>query len=399
MPIKEKKSAEKTNQAARLLDTARQALTENGERPDLWILAASEDAGKLNFLCASPPFMTYYDYGGPLLDLALANNLSLFVHLTSDGHQIEGVAGVSLGFLAPALTEPALQFGGTDIPPRFVQQIQVKRQPDHSAAVRLAISEMLRLGFGRLRTPFEPGWPMSARMKLGVGPDGELKIGSFDPQITIGQFVAAKNVGAGRARLTRLRQSAQDCGGCGRCCHDGDIPLTYFDLRGLAATRYAERFARQPEATLAEAQANFALARKTQPGEPLPLVSAQKLLLRKKDGTSDEGKPCLFLDGRGLCSVYAGRPLPCRLYHCNRSSTALENLLYSVYYNLEWLGRAVQGGLWRPEEEITLDFIYQQKPIQLASPVVLAQVAAEVSLLNNIADIRQRRRDSSTSSE
>jgi Fe-S-cluster containining protein len=237
---------------------------------------------------------------------------------------------------------------------------------------------MLRLGFGRLKAPFAPGWPVSSRTELLVRPDGGLKIGSFDPRITLGKFLGVMSAGAGRAKLTRLRQSAQDCGGCGRCCHDGDIPLTYFDLRGLAQTRYAERFARQPELALAEAQANFAVLRPLQPGEPLPLASAPKLLMRKKDGTSAEGKPCLSLDGRGLCSVYAGRPLLCRLYHCARTSPALENLFYSAYYNVEWLGRAVKSGLWQPEEEITLDFISDQLLVQLASPAALAQVLEEM---------------------
>jgi Fe-S-cluster containining protein len=380
MPVKDKKSGENKGQAGLLLETARQVLAEHGEKPDHWLLAANEDAGKLNFLCASPPFMTYYDYGGPLLDLALANNLSLFVHLTSQEHQFEGVAGVSLGFMAPGLVEQSLKFGDTEIPPGFVQLVPLKRQPDPQMALRSAIGEMLRLGFGRVKTPFEPGWPPTGKMEFIIRPDGGLKIGGFDPQITMGKFVAAMNAGAARAKLTRLRQSAQDCGGCGRCCHDGDIPLTYFDLQGLAATRYAGRFASQPELALAEAQANFTLARKIQPGEPLPLASADKLLLRKKDGTSSEGKPCLFLVGRGLCSVYAGRPLLCRLYLCARTSPALETLFYSAYYNLEWLGRAVQSGLWKPGEEMTQDFIFEQLLVQLASPSTLALVAREVSL-------------------
>ncbi len=388
MPIRDKKPGENKGQTGLLLETARQVLAEHGEKPDYWILAASEDAGKLNFLCASPPFMTYYDYGGPLLDLALPNNLSLFAHLTSNEPQFEGVAGVSRGFYAPGLVEKSLKFGDTEIPAGFVQLVRLKREPDLLAALRSAIGEMLRLGFGRLKTPFEPGWPATGKMEFVVRPDGGLKIGGFDPQITLGKFAAAMSAGASRAKLTRLRQSAQDCGGCGRCCHDGDIPLTYFDLRGLAATRYAERFAIQPELALAEAQANFTLPRKIQPGEPLPLAKAEKLLLRKKDGTSSEGKPCLFLDGRGLCSVYQGRPLLCRLYHCARTSPALEDLFYSAYYNLEWLGRAVQAGLWKPQEELTQDLIFEQLLVQLASPTALAQVAGEVSL-NKTGDFKK----------
>ncbi|MBN9391631.1 MAG: YkgJ family cysteine cluster protein [Chloroflexi bacterium] len=379
MSSKEKKVTGKSGPAPLMLEAARQALAEHGENPACWILGANEVAGKVSFLCASPPFLAYYDYGGPLLDLALANNLSLFVHLTSDGPHIEGVAGVSLGFAVPGLVEPSLKVGDTGIPPQFGQMVPVKKQTDSLAAVRSGLAEMLRLGFGRLKAPLAPGWPPSPKMELLVRPDGGLKIGSFDPRITLGKFLGVMSAGAGRAKLTRLRQSAQDCGGCGRCCHDGDIPVTYFDLRGLARTRYAERFAHQPELALAEAQANFTVARPLQPGEPLPLASAPKLLMRKKDGTSAEGKPCLSLDGRGLCSVYAGRPLLCRLYHCARTSPALENLFYSAYYNVEWLGRAVRSGLWQPEEEITLDFLSEQLLAQLASPSALAQVLEEVS--------------------
>jgi hypothetical protein len=71
--------------------------------------------------------------------------------------------------------------------------------------------------------------------------------------------------------------------------------------------------------------------------------------------------------------------LLCRLYHCARTSPALENLFYSAYYNVEWLGRAVKSGLWQPQEEITLDFISEQLLVRLASPAALAQVLEEVS--------------------
>lgn len=379
MSHKNKKLAEKAGQDRAILESARQILAEHGENPDYWIIAESEVGGKLTFLCASPPFPAHTGYAGPLLDSILSNNLSLAVRLTSYEHQFEGIACVALGFLAPGLAKANSALEDSEFPPDFVQLVPIKRQPDLLLALRSALGEMLRLGYGRLKTPFTPQGTADSKLALTVKPDGSLAIASFDPQTTIGRFVTAMSGVAVKAKLTRLKQSAQNCGGCGRCCHDGDIPLTYFDLGGLAATRFGDLFARQPEAALAEVRANFVIARPALPGETVGLVQADRLMLRKKDGTTAEGSPCAFLDGRGLCSVYEGRPLLCRLYHCARTSPALETLYYSVYYNLEWLGRAVQSGLWRPDLSITSDLIFGQSLDRLASPPALALVAQELT--------------------
>ena len=378
MSYKSKKPTEKAGQDRAILESARQILAEHGESPDYWILAASEAEGKLTFLCATPPFPAHTGYAGPLLESVLANNLSLAVRLTSNEHYFEGIACVALGFLAPRLAKASPNLEDAEVSSDFVQLVHIKRQAGPLLALRSALGEMFRLGYGRLKTPFIPHYKGSPKLELTVKPDGSMAIGSFDPQTSIGRFVASMSASAVRAKLTRLKQSAQNCGGCGRCCHDGDIPLTHFDLGGLAAARFADLFARQPELALAEVRANFVISRATLPGEVPGLVQADRLLLRKKDGTTGEGSPCAFLDGRGLCSVYEGRPLLCRLYHCARTSPALETLYYSVYYNLEWLGRAVQSGLWRPDQLITSDLIFEQSLGQLASFSALALVAQEL---------------------
>jgi Fe-S-cluster containining protein len=385
---KHKKAVESTgpDRATLLKETARQILAENGEKPDHWLIAATESAGKLTFLCASPPFAVTGGYAGPLLDQVLANNLSLTTYLTLKDHQYEGVACASFGFLAPALAEASSwKAAPEEFPPDVTRVFHLRHQADPLLALRVAMGEMLRLGYGCLKTPFEPQWsanpqnPAGQPLALIVKPDGSLAFGAFEPQTTLGRFSSILSAAAGRAKLTRLRQSAQDCGGCGRCCHDSDIPLTYFDLGGLAGQRFPALFDRQPVAARAEVQANFTLSKAAAPAESPLLVTAKRLTLRKKDGTGGEGSPCAFLDARGLCSVYEGRPLLCRLYHCAKTSTALETLYYSVYYNLEWLGRAVESGFLTPAEPITLALLFEQPLGRLASPAALSLVAQEMS--------------------
>lgn len=362
-----------------LLDAARQILGEHGENPDYWLLAASEVEGKQIFLCASPPFAAQPGYAGPLLGSILADNLSLAVRLTSYEHLIEAVAVAACGFLAPGLAKNPATPDESDYPPDYAQIVHVKIQADPLLALRWAMAEMFRLGYNRLKEPFPAQYGESAKFRLKVKPDGALAIAGFDPLTTVDELISTMGRAAMKAKLTRLRQTAQNCGGCGRCCHDGDIPLTYFDLGGLASSRFGDLYARQPALALKEVRTNFVISRPAPPTETLALVPAERLQLRKKDGATTDGSPCAFLDGRGLCSVYQGRPLLCRLYHCARSSAGLETLYYSVYYNLEWLGRAVESGLWRPELPITNELLFTQTINRLASPSALALVAQELN--------------------
>jgi Fe-S-cluster containining protein len=173
-----------------------------------------------------------------------------------------------------------------------------------------------------------------------------------------------------------MRQGAKNCGGCGRCCHDPDIPLTYFDVRSVAAHRFADLYAHDPASALARTHKLLAFPK---PATDPSLLSASRLYFRKRDGSGGANSPCVFLDGRGLCGVYVGRPLLCRLYHCAEPSVAVENLYKSAFYTLEWLGRVIESGLFRPTQPITLPELLELPLVKLASPYSLMKVAEEVA--------------------
>lgn len=78
---------------------------------------------------------------------------------------------------------------------------------------------------------------------------------------------------------------------CSACCHDNEMLLTEGDLARLAAAR---------------------------PGVDFAFVADDGFLqLRTRDGPAargGRGRPCVFLDAAGRCSVHAVRPEGCRLY-------------------------------------------------------------------------------------
>lgn len=79
--------------------------------------------------------------------------------------------------------------------------------------------------------------------------------------------------------------------GCSACCHDTQMLLTNEDVRRLEALR---------------------------PGLPFAVLADDGYLqLRSRDAppvSGMRGKPCVFLDEAGRCSVHAHRPEGCRLY-------------------------------------------------------------------------------------
>ncbi|HEX2914214.1 MAG TPA: YkgJ family cysteine cluster protein [Chloroflexia bacterium] len=368
------KESNTRGQAGLLAETAREILAEHGEDPERWIIAAHETQGNIQFICATPPLPTHAGYNGPLLDQVLLSNLSLVVRLESKGHQYESLVCASTGFLARLLAENA--FDQADFPSDFCEAIRPKSHSDLKLALRTALEEMLRLGYQRTATPFETPFPSTSyKLELAIKPDGSLRMRSFTSEATLEELSQELSVKAARAKLTRLRQSAKNCGGCGRCCHDTGIPLTYFDVRSVASTRYPNLYSREPQSAIGQALSQTALTH-TAAGDNL--LPAPLLYLRKKDGTSDGGSACVYLGKTGLCEVYEGRPLLCRLYHCAISSVALENLYRSAFDSLEWLGRAIESGALRPVRPINLPDLLQLPLIKLASPYALAKVAQEI---------------------
>lgn len=79
--------------------------------------------------------------------------------------------------------------------------------------------------------------------------------------------------------------------GCSACCHDTEMLLTEDDAARIAAAR---------------------------PGLDFAFVADDGYLqLRTRDGPAAKGgtgRPCVFLDPVGLCSIHAVRPEGCRLY-------------------------------------------------------------------------------------
>ena len=79
--------------------------------------------------------------------------------------------------------------------------------------------------------------------------------------------------------------------GCSACCHDTEMLLTNDDVRRLEALRPGLAFA--------------------------ALADDGYLQLRSRDAPpvrGMKGKPCVFLDEAGRCSVHDHRPEGCRLY-------------------------------------------------------------------------------------
>ena len=83
-----------------------------------------------------------------------------------------------------------------------------------------------------------------------------------------------------------------ECTGCSKCCKvRGDVWATDDEARAMATA---------VGVTDAEFRARYVTR------EPTP--AGWQLIGKRGDGG------CIFLDGEGKCSVYAGRPLQCRAY-------------------------------------------------------------------------------------
>lgn len=79
--------------------------------------------------------------------------------------------------------------------------------------------------------------------------------------------------------------------GCSACCHDTEMLLTQADAARLAAARPGLDFHFQAD--------DGYLQLRGRDGPPAPGM---------------KGRPCVFLDEAGRCSVHAERPAGCRLY-------------------------------------------------------------------------------------
>lgn len=79
--------------------------------------------------------------------------------------------------------------------------------------------------------------------------------------------------------------------GCSVCCHDTEMLLTEADVLRLAVAR--------PGLDFAFVADDGFLQLRTRDAPPAPGMA---------------GKPCVFLDGAGRCSVWDDRPEGCRLY-------------------------------------------------------------------------------------
>ena len=78
---------------------------------------------------------------------------------------------------------------------------------------------------------------------------------------------------------------------CSACCHDTEMLLTEDDVRRLRAER--------PGLPFHDQTPDGYLQLRTRDGPPAPGM---------------KGKPCIFLDPVGMCSVHAARPEGCRLF-------------------------------------------------------------------------------------
>lgn len=78
---------------------------------------------------------------------------------------------------------------------------------------------------------------------------------------------------------------------CSACCHGTEMLLTEGDVARLQAAR--------PGLAVHFQTDDGFLQLRTRPDPPLPGFA---------------GEPCLFLDGKGRCSIHALRPEGCRLY-------------------------------------------------------------------------------------
>ncbi|MEI6045941.1 MAG: YkgJ family cysteine cluster protein [Chloroflexota bacterium] len=361
---------------ANLKEVARAALSENGEDPDHWIMAGSEEGGKIRFFCGSPPFSLTDEPDSPLLSNSLSANIGLALRLTVERGESESMVCASFGFLGNLLCEES--FDSEDFPAGYVMKTQLRRRDQPIQAMRVAMQEMVRLGWAAGSQLSVISYPSGTGHKsqgvLRVRSDGGLAMQHFEGDMTLGQLSEAMGSTAAKAKLVRMRQTAKNCGGCGRCCHDPDIPLTYFDVGSVATHRFADLYDHNPAAALARASEMLAFPKPTN-----SLLSAPRLYFRKRDSTSGANSPCIFLDGRGLCGVYTGRPLLCRLYHCADPSIAVENLYKSAFYTLEWLGRVIESGLLHPARPITLPALLELPLVKLASPYALQKVAEEVA--------------------
>jgi len=369
-----------SQQVSELSRLARQTLAENGEQPAHWIIIGHESLTKTRLFCSSPPFAVA-PKTGPLLAMAQANSLNLGLGLTIEPAKIEVMIWASYGFLGNLLGEGS--HDAEDFPTEYVEIVYSQKPDQPAVALRTAIREMIGRGYARLShlatrpTIFSNG---GEKLALTVRLDGGLKVGDFEAGATLGQLSEAMAGIAAKAKLVRMRQGAQNCGGCGRCCHDPDIPLTYFDVESVAAHRFPDLYQAEPAAALSQTHNLMAFPKATRPDSLLP---AARLYFRKRDGSGGAGSPCVFLDGKGLCGVYAGRPLLCRLYHCAEPSVALEHLYKTAFYALEWLGRVVESGLFQPARPLTLTDLLDQPLIKLASPYALLKVAEEISRSGN----------------
>jgi len=111
---------------------------------------------------------------------------------------------------------------------------------------------------------------------------------------TVGDYLAALE---GVPALTGW--SADSCRACCRCCR-GRIPLTVMDLKPLCRATDADRGVKALPAFLGRY------------GWVAVQGRAVDVTLR-----TDEDGYCVFLDrSRGLCRVYAARPVVCRTYFC-----------------------------------------------------------------------------------
>lgn len=85
--------------------------------------------------------------------------------------------------------------------------------------------------------------------------------------------------------------------GCSRCCHDVEMLLTESDVARIAAVRPDVDFWFQAD----DGYLQLRVADR-------PPVAGQRL----EPGAA--GKPCVFLDEVGRCTIHAVRPEGCRLY-------------------------------------------------------------------------------------
>ncbi|MBC7105248.1 MAG: YkgJ family cysteine cluster protein [Firmicutes bacterium] len=147
--------------------------------------------------------------------------------------------------------------------------------------------------------------PGDARPPVVVEPAaGGFEVRVLAAGATVGHYLAAlEEVPA----LTGW--SAASCPTCCRCCR-GRIPLTVLDLHPLARASGAGRGPRAPDAFLGRH------------GWVAVRGRAVDVTLR----TGEDGY-CVFLDrSRGLCRVYAARPVVCRTYFCVTVGPAARNL-------------------------------------------------------------------------